>query len=220
MVTIFVQVRYNSKRLRGKVLKKINDKPILQYIVNSLKKIRNSKVIILTSKNKSDDKIVNFCRKYSFRYFRGSHLNVYKRFCDAIRHFKPNYFVRICGDSPLQSNEIINKMIKIYNKKKTGIVTNVYPRSFPIGMSVEIINSNMFLNKEKYIKNSIHKEHITTYFYQNDKKKITNFLCKKDYSKINLSINTLKDFKKIKKFLENNKNKIESLRNVVKHFKD
>ncbi len=220
MAIIFVQARYNSKRLKGKVLKKINNKPLLYFLINRLKKIKNSKVIVLTSNNKSDNKIIKFCNKYSFEYFRGSHLNVYKRFCDAIRYFKPSYFIRICGDSPLQSNKIINKMIKIYKSKRSGIVTNVFPRSFPVGMSAEIINSKMFLKKEKFIKSNLHKEHITSYFYKKEKKNIINFHYKKDYSKINLSVNTLKDYKKIKKFIENNKNQINNFSYLIKYFKD
>jgi spore coat polysaccharide biosynthesis protein SpsF (cytidylyltransferase family) len=49
-------------------------------------------------------------------------------------------------------------------------LTNVFPRSFPIGMSVEIINSKFFLKKKIFIKDKISKEHITTYFYKNEKK--------------------------------------------------
>ena len=39
---IFVQARYNSSRLRGKVLKKINKKPLLLFLIDRLKKIKNS----------------------------------------------------------------------------------------------------------------------------------------------------------------------------------
>ena len=44
------------------------------------------------------------------------------------------------GDSPLIDYKLINKAIKISKKyNKYDIITNVYPRTFPQGQSVEII---------------------------------------------------------------------------------
>ena len=42
------------------------------------------------------------------------------------------------------------------------------------------------------------KEHVTQYFYNNHKKIIINYKNKKNYSMYNLSIDTVKDFKKLK----------------------
>ncbi|MDC0350205.1 hypothetical protein OAM73_00005, partial [Candidatus Pelagibacter sp.] len=148
---IFVQARYNSSRLRGKVLKKINKKPLLQFLIDRLKKIKESKIVVLTSTIKSDNKIVKLCKKNSIEFFRGSHLNVYQRYCDALNYYKPSFFVRICGDSPLQNKTIIIKMINLYKKNNFNIISNVFPRSFPVGMSVEVIKSQFFLEKKKFI---------------------------------------------------------------------
>ena len=50
------------------------------------------------------------------------------------------------------------------------------------------------------------KEHLTSYFYQNEKKySIVNFKNKKDFSKYNLAIDTLRHLKKIKPVLEQKK---------------
>jgi spore coat polysaccharide biosynthesis protein SpsF len=216
---IFVQVRYNSARLRGKVLKKIDKKPLLQFLINRLQKIKKSRIIVLTSTIKSDDRIVKLCKENSIEFFRGSHLNVYQRYCDAINYYKPTFFVRICGDSPLQNKTIITKMIDLYKKKHFNIISNVFPRSFPIGMSVEIIQSQFFLQKKKFIINKNFKEHVTSYFYKKERKYIFNFKSKKNYSKIDLSINTKNDYEKIKKFIENNEKKINNFDFIIKYFK-
>ena len=53
---------------------------------------------------------------------------------------KAKYFVRINGDSPLIDPKLIDKAIKISKKKKGyDIITNVFPRTFPKGQSVEVI---------------------------------------------------------------------------------
>ena len=63
-----IQARMSSKRLPGKVLKKINNLTLLELIVQRLKKIKDiEKIYIATSNQKSDKKIINFCKKKKFR---------------------------------------------------------------------------------------------------------------------------------------------------------
>ena len=55
---IILQARLGSKRLPGKVLKKINGKTILEYTIERLKKTKLSKnIIIATTKRDEDQKI-------------------------------------------------------------------------------------------------------------------------------------------------------------------
>ena len=66
MTTAIIQVRLNSKRLPGKALLKINNKTILQNIIDRLKKSKSiKKIIVSTSDNNSDYPIVRFCKKNS-----------------------------------------------------------------------------------------------------------------------------------------------------------
>ena len=91
-------------------------------------------------------------------------------------------------------------MIKVFNKSNSDIVTNVFPRSFPIGQSIEIINKKVFLNVNSKKLSKFQKEHITSYFYKNPLKyNILNIRNKRNLSNINLSINTKKDLKKLEK---------------------
>ena len=51
-----IQARMNSKRLPGKSLMKLNGIPILERVITRVRMSKNiSKLIIATSKNKSDD---------------------------------------------------------------------------------------------------------------------------------------------------------------------
>ena len=64
-IGIIVYARMSSKRFPGKVLNTIiNNQNLLEIIIESLKKNKNYKnIIISTSKNKIDDKIENFCNR-------------------------------------------------------------------------------------------------------------------------------------------------------------
>ncbi len=204
-IAILIQARYNSKRLPGKVCLKILDKELLLHVYNNCKKSCLKRIYVITSKNKSDKPIIDLCKKNKIKYFKGSLTNVYLRYLQAIKKFKLDGFVRITGDSPLINYKIIDKAIKKFSKKKPDIITNVLPRSFPIGQSVEVIDSKIFINNYKNILKKDEKEHITKYFYKNKKDfKIINLKNKRNESKKNLSINTKKDFFKIENIIKSN----------------
>ena len=131
--------------------------------------------------------------------------NVASRFLKAADKFKSKAFVRISADSPIINSKIIDSVIKNFKKRKIDISTNVFPRSFPRGQSVEVIKT--FILK-KNLKNfsKVDKEHVTKFFYKNSKKfNIKNFVFNKKNKEIKMSIDTKKDLKVIlKKFDKKN----------------
>jgi len=203
-VLCIIQARYSSKRLPGKVLKKISGTTVLKRVINQVKKSKKiSKIIIATSKHKADKKITNFCNKNKIPCASGPLNNVFKRFYSVIVHEKCNSFVRISADSPLIDPSLIDKAVTIFKKSRYDIVTNVFPRTFPKGFSVEVINSKLIKDFILKIKKKRHKEHLTSFFYDHCKKfKIKNFYSKINNSKINLSIDTFSDFVKTQKILK------------------
>ena len=123
----FVQARFSSKRLRGKVLKKFGKITLLEILIKRLQRSKKiKKIIILTSNSKQDKKIINLCKKINIDYFKGSLSNVYFRFKSAINKYKPKKVIRISADSPLVDWKLVDVMIDI-SKKKTAyeIISNV-----------------------------------------------------------------------------------------------
>ena len=157
---IFIQARMNSKRLPGKSLIKINNKPLLKHIFDRLSVFGKKKIIILTSTNKQDNEIEKFCLKNKIKFFRGNLRNVYQRYYDALKKYKCNSFVRITGDSIFVDKKIIKKVINKFKYNNYDIVTNTLYKTYPIGLSVEMIKSSIFLKNEKHIKKLFNKEHI------------------------------------------------------------
>lgn len=205
-----LQVRSSSRRLKKKAFLKLNEKSLIENVIQRLllsKKI--SKIFIATSSNYTDDKFKDFTNNKKVFIFRGPLNNVFLRYLKLIKKHSIIYFLRISGDSPLIDYRLIDKAHSIFKKKKYQIVTNILERSFPKGQSVEIISADVMLkNYHKINLNPTYKEHVTKYFYDNHKLfKIYNFKNKKDFSKINLSIDTFKDYEKIKKIIPSlNKN--------------
>lgn len=199
-----VQARYSSKRLPGKVLKKILGITILKRVVNQVKKSKKiTKIIIATSKKKEDKKIIDYCNKNKILCMCGPLNNVFKRFYSIIIHENCKSFVRISADSPLIDPHLVDKAIILFNKHKYDLVTNVFPRSFPKGFSVEVINSKIILDFILKIKKKRHQEHLTSFFYENYKNfKIKNFYSRINNSNINLSVDSFADFIIVKNILK------------------
>ena len=198
---IFIQARYSSRRLYGKVLKKILNKPLIGWMIDRIKK-SNLKlpVAVLTSDNKSDDLIENYCKSLGIKYFRGDLNNVASRFIAACDFFNEDKFIRLCGDSPLIDPEIIKEAIEISIKNpQFDLITNIHKRTFPKGQSVEIVNIKSLKRLYQENLSRDEQEHVTLGFYnREDDFKIINFESKKkEFKDIQLSIDTQDDFDSI-----------------------
>lgn len=197
-----IQARSSSKRFKKKILYKINNKPIVEHVYKKVCKSKKlNKVIVATSINKSDNELVEFLKKKKIEFFRGSLNNVADRLLNTAIKYKSTSFIRISADSPLMDYKIIDRAIKIKDKidKDFDIITNIFPRTFPKGQSVEIINTETLKKNIKFFSKQ-QNEHVTLFFYENKKKfKIVNFINKKKILKKNMyqAIDTQKDLKRI-----------------------
>ncbi len=202
-----IQARCNSKRFKNKVLEIFLGKPIIQHVVDNVKKSKKlNMVIVATSKNKSDDKLIEYLKKKNINFYRGSHLNVAKRLSELAEKKKSNFFIRISGDSPFINFKIIDRAISLHKKNKNfDIVTNVFPRTFPMGQSVEIIKTEIIKKNLKQFSNK-DREHVTRYFYKNNSIfSILNFRNRSRKKIFKMSIDTIKDFNNLKNEYQINK---------------
>ena len=202
----------NSSRLPGKALMKLEGKEILLWVVERLKK-NNYKIplAIITSNEESDNPIENFCKQNNLEIFRGSLNNVLERYCKAFDFFGEEFAFRICGDSPLIDPKLIEKAYELSILNKVDLITNLNPRSFPNGQSIEII-SKKGLNKLKdYNLNEEQIEHVTLGFYKYAEDfKIINFLSNRNISNYKKhTVDTYEDFLTIQNLISNNDNVID-----------
>ena len=112
-----IQARMSSKRLPGKVLKKINGIPILEIVYYRLKKVKKiDKICIATSRRNSDKKIVDFCKKNKIEFFAGNLNNVLSRFKFLVNKYLPRYIIRITADNPFFDKDVLSKQINLIKK--------------------------------------------------------------------------------------------------------
>jgi len=202
---IIIQARMSSRRLPGKMLKNMHKMPLLYWVIERVKKIKHKyPIVVATSVDKSDDLIFEFCEKNNVACFRGSLENVSKRFLDCAKFYEIESFVRINGDSPLIDPRIIEKGIEKFQTLKPDMVTNVFPRSYPKGQSVEVLKLSTFSKYYKLMNKQSHFEHVTSFFYENPSYcSIYNFSNNEDFSKIQHSVDSQEDFNNIEQIIMN-----------------
>lgn len=138
-VLAVVQARYNSQRFPGKVVKKINNRTILEILIKRLSKSKHiTKIVVACSKNPNDKKIINICKKLGISYFSGSENDVLDRFYNVAKKYKAANILRITGDCPLIDFQVVDEVISNFFLKDVDYASNVDPPTFPDGLDVEI----------------------------------------------------------------------------------
>ena len=216
-VLAIIQARYNSTRFPGKVVKKINNKTILEILIRRLSRSKHiSKIIVACSNNRNDKAIVAICKKLGVNYFIGSENDVLNRFYHAAKKYRGINIARITADCPLIDPKIVDDVISNFFLKNADYSSNVNPPTFPDGLDVEVFKFSVL--KEAYInaKKSTDREHVTPFIINNKKFKKFNLKNSIDYSFLRLTLDETKDLiliEKIIKYFRNNLN--FSLKNIL-----
>ena len=140
-----LQVRMDSTRLAQKAMLQVNNKSLLYYQCERIKKSKTiDKLIIATSVLKSDDQIVQFAIDNDIDYFRGSIDNVLQRYYFCAKEFKDKNnikdinIIRLTGDCPLIDFEVIDDVVECFCNNKYDYVSNNINPTYPDGLDVEV----------------------------------------------------------------------------------
>ena len=156
---IIIQARMGSTRLPGKVMKKIVGIPTIGIILKRLKKSKEAEeVIVATSKNKENKKLLEYLKKIKASYFCGSENDVLNRFYKTASKHKAKIIVRITADCPLVDIKIVDDFIKKFKKNKPDYLSNCLPWTYPDGLDVEVFSYELLKKVEKRATKSQRKD--------------------------------------------------------------
>ena len=216
---IFIQARYNSSRLRGKVLKKIYRKSIIQIIYENLKKIKSiDGICVLIPDNKENIKLKKHLEINNIPFFLGNEKNVLSRFYKASNFFNADIIIRVTADCPFVDSQIIEKNLKYFKSHKFEYLSNCINRTFPDGLDFEIFKKKTLELSYRKVQNSFDKEHVTSYMRRNVKN-YKNISLDEDLSNIRVTLDTSKDFELIKKIFYFYKKTKINLKDIKFYFK-
>ncbi len=198
-----------SKRLPGKILLKFFELPVILKIVNNINKSKFAhKLIVATTKNKIDNKLVNVLKKNNINFFRGPSQNLVKRFFLCAKKYKEKtntkefIIVRICADTIFVNSEMVKRSLQLL-KREIDLVT--YSKKMLNGFNSDCLWFSTLKKLNKVVKKKDEQEHLNLHILRNVKKykiKFLNYFPKKfkfNNNKVWITLDSKENFKFIKK---------------------
>lgn len=160
---VIIQARCGSNRLPNKVLKDIYGKTALERMINRVKKSKSiDEIIIATTINKEDIKIVNLTSALGLRVFVGSSEDVLDRYYQAARLLKPENVIRLTSDCPLFDYEILDDAILAFENECCDYL-GMISETFPDGLDLEIMKYSVLETIWDKSVLASEREHVTLY---------------------------------------------------------
>ena len=154
-IGVILLCRTSSSRLPNKIFSEFYGASVLTHILLRLSKVVPiSEIIVATSDHISDDEIETYCNRSHLQCFRGSLDNVIDRFYQCAVTYCLDYAVRINGDNVFVDGISLLQMLSIARTGSYDLITNVPGRTFPYGMSIEVIKSKALASVCEYAKNT------------------------------------------------------------------
>lgn len=172
-IVAIIQARMSSSRLPAKVLKEISGKPMLQHVVERVRRSQMvDDVLVATTVETSDDPLVDYCHQAGIPVFRGQLHDVLDRFYQAAKFSGADVVVRITADCPVIDPTLIDELVRQFLAAKVDFAANRLPppwkRTFPIGLDAEVCTFSALERAWRESDQKYQREHVMPYLYEHD----------------------------------------------------
>lgn len=196
-----VQARMASERLPGKVLTPLAGRPMLAWLLERLEQAQTLDVVVVaTSREADDDPVAEFAHANGVPCHRGSLEDVAGRVIGAAREHDLDVVVRVNGDSPLLDQRLIDRGVELLRGSGAELVSNVRPRTFPPGQSVEVVRTEALERAHARDSTDEDREHVTGPLY-NGEFKVVRFEADPPRTTPAFTVDTPADLARIEKIL-------------------
>ncbi len=166
-VGAIILARLDSSRLPRKALRIIAGRPLIGYAVDLCRQVSRLDVIALATTTRAvDDPLAAFAAAEGIECIRGSTEDVAGRFLAALETLGLDAGLRLNGDSPLNRPALLGEAIATFRSGAWEMVSNVPGRSYPFGISVEVVALEAMRRAHASMIETADREHVTQYFYQ------------------------------------------------------
>jgi spore coat polysaccharide biosynthesis protein SpsF len=157
-----IEARMTSTRLPGKVLLPAASKPMLEHLVNRLRRVPSIDAIVLaTTVNDTDQVLVDFAAAQKINCFRGSEADVMSRVMGAGESSRADLIVEITGDCPIIDPLIIEQTIQMFLHNRCDYCSNCHIRTYPMGMETQVFRLDTLKRSYAMTSDPLDQEHVT-----------------------------------------------------------
>ena len=198
MILAILQARMSSSRLPGKVMKPVLGRPMIAHQMQRIARARRlDRVVLATSREPSDDSIVDLAGREGWLLYRGELADVLGRFLGAAQSFGPaEHVVRLTADCPLTDPNVIDRLIELHVVSGADYSSNSMPgrRTFPDGLDAEIVTMAALERAAREANSPTHREHVTPYLYEDPTRfRLSSLEQARDLGHLRWTVDTAKD---------------------------
>lgn len=162
-----IEARMTSSRLPGKVMIPILGKPVLQHLVERLRRSALlDGIVIATTIKETDDVLESLARQLGIECFRGSEEDVLDRVLRAAKATGTRAIVEITGDCPLVDPAIVDRAIALHRDSGCDYVSNTLVRTFPRGLDVQVFSTDVLARVSDLTDDPVDHEHVSLHIYE------------------------------------------------------
>jgi spore coat polysaccharide biosynthesis protein SpsF len=195
-----IQARMTSTRMPGKILSPILGKPMLELLIERLRRARRlDDVWVATTTNAADDPTEERARRLGAGCFRGSELDVLDRVLQAAHAARADVLVEITGDCPLIDPVVVDQLVETYFANQYDYVSNVLHRTYPVGLDAQVYSTGVLERVASLTDDPTDHEHVSLYIYEHPElfrlHNVTSGLPDaEEVGKLRLTVDTPEDF--------------------------
>ncbi len=166
-VVCTIEARVRSSRLPGKVLMPAVGKPLLELMVERLRRARRlDAIVVATTEDPSSDPIEALADRLGIGCFRGSEDDVLARVLGAAQAHDADLIVETTGDCPLIDPGVIDHVIERFADGGVDYCSNTLERTYPRGMDVQVFPTAVLAEVASLTSAPADREHVSLYIYE------------------------------------------------------
>ena len=204
-LVLITQVRMNSTRLPGKILRPVMGRPLLYYHLERLKMVRQAdEIIVATVDSPECEPIAQIARESGVSVYRGSEEDVLDRYYQAARMAGADAVIRVTSDCPLIDPTLIDALIEAWDIFNRDCYISINIEGFARGFDAELFPFH-YLEKAWHVaREQADREHVTRFMYRHPKEFAIKHLDNDDehIGHYRFCVDTAKDFELIEHLLE------------------
>ncbi|MFZ9730838.1 MAG: cytidylyltransferase domain-containing protein [Ilumatobacteraceae bacterium] len=160
-----IQARLGSQRFPEKMLAHLGGHSLLEWVVTRVRRSTMlDEVIVATTEESRDDKLVAECERLGVHVKRGSTDDVLSRFAKAVEGDSADAIVRVCADNPFIDPACIDQLIREYRESGAEYAFNHRPHGtcdYADGFGAEILSRSLLEKLQSSQLSKQHREHVT-----------------------------------------------------------
>lgn len=201
-----IEARMTSSRLPGKIMKEIIGRPLLERLVERVRRASLvDEVIVATTVNPQDDAVEKWAAQAGISIYRGSEDDVLLRVLEAAKAYSGDIIIELTGDCPLLDPAMIDEVVQFYLDNDYDYVSNILERTYPRGFDIQVFSTAVLDEVNRLTQDPADHEHVSLYIYEHPERyrcgglRAPEPLCAPDFR---LCVDTADDLEVIRKIFD------------------